>query len=203
MEECTSAEIGVGAAIAAGNQLLNGNCALLVKLPKIRKNNIILCLKNIFSIWVLFLNKEQANAIIKKPSPKRFVNAVFILALQEEEFWKNKTKKKEVTPNPSHPINKVNKLLPKIKKIIERIKANLKNKNWKIRISSFMYSLAKNNTEETIIINVLKNKIDKKSIKKLISKNLKLKNTYTSSFRKIKLINKVKKVNIYQNVQTI
>jgi hypothetical protein len=66
-----------------------------------------------------------------------------------------------------------------------------------------MYSLAKNNTEETIIINVLKNKIDKKSIKKLISKNLKLKNTYTSSFRKIKLINKVKKVNIYQNVQTI
>jgi hypothetical protein len=66
-----------------------------------------------------------------------------------------------------------------------------------------MYSLAKNNTEETIIINVLKNKIDRKSIKKLISKNLRLKNTYTSSFIKIKLINKVKKVNIYQNVQTI
>jgi len=50
VEECTSAEIGVGAAIAAGNQLLNGNCALLVKLPKIKKNSIILCLKNIFSI---------------------------------------------------------------------------------------------------------------------------------------------------------
>ena len=33
VEECTKEEIGVGAAIAAGNQFLNGNCALLVKLP--------------------------------------------------------------------------------------------------------------------------------------------------------------------------
>lgn len=29
VEECTKAEIGVGAAIAAGSQAENGNCALL------------------------------------------------------------------------------------------------------------------------------------------------------------------------------
>lgn len=39
VEEWTSEEIGVGAAMAAGSQLLNGNCALLVNLPKIKNSN--------------------------------------------------------------------------------------------------------------------------------------------------------------------
>jgi hypothetical protein len=40
VEECTKEEIGVGAAIAAGSQLLNGNWALFVNLPRIsRKTN--------------------------------------------------------------------------------------------------------------------------------------------------------------------
>lgn len=34
VEEWTKAETGVGAAIAAGNQDINGNCALLVILKK-------------------------------------------------------------------------------------------------------------------------------------------------------------------------
>ncbi len=176
VDECTKEEIGVGAAIAAGNQFLKGNWALLVKLPKTKKNNKIVGKKNIFSIKELFLSKRAAKIIIRKPSPNRLVKAVFILALQEEEFWKKRTKKNEVIPKPSQPINKENILLPKIKKIIEEINISVKNRNRNIKISPFMYSLEKKNTEETIIIRVLKKIIDKKSTRKLISKNLKWKN---------------------------
>jgi len=94
VDEWTKEEIGVGAAIAAGNQFLKGNWALLVKLPKTKKNSKILGTKNIFSIKKLFLSNRAAKTIIKKPSPNRLVRAVFILALQEEEFWKKRTKKK-------------------------------------------------------------------------------------------------------------
>lgn len=162
--------------MAAGNQFLKGNWALLVNLPKIRKNTKIVGIKNIFSIKKLFLRRSAANTIIRNPSPNRFVKAVFILALQEDEFWKNRTRKKEVTPNPSQPINSENMLLPKMKKIIEEINMRVKNINRNIKISPFMYSLEKKNTEETIIIRVLKNTIDKKSTRNLISKNLRLKN---------------------------
>lgn len=50
VDEWTNAEIGVGAAIAAGNQFLNGNWALLVNLPKIRKISINLGTNSIFSV---------------------------------------------------------------------------------------------------------------------------------------------------------
>jgi len=172
VDEWTKEEIGVGAAIAAGSQFLKGNWALLVNLPRIKKNNNTVGIKNIFSMKKLFLNNSAAKTIIRKPSPSRLVRAVFILALQDEEFWKKRTKKKEVTPKPSHPINKENILLPKIKKIIEEINIRVKNKNRNIKISPFIYSFEKKNTEETMIIRVLKNTIDKKSTKKLISKNL-------------------------------
>lgn len=39
VEECTSAEIGVGAAIAAGSQAEKGNCALLVQAALMIKIN--------------------------------------------------------------------------------------------------------------------------------------------------------------------
>ena len=98
------------------------------------------------------------------------VKAVFILALQEEEFWKKRTKKNEVTPKPSQPISKEKILLPKMKKIIEEINIIVKSINRNIKTSPLMYSFAKKKTEVTIIIKVLKKMIDKKSTRKLISK---------------------------------
>jgi len=160
----------VGAAMAAGSQLLNGNCALLVKLPNTKNNTKINGIGNIFSTNVLFLISRDPNTTTRKPSPKRFVKAVFILALQEEEFWKKRTKKKEVTPKPSQPISREKILLPKMKKIIEEINIIVKSKKRNIRTSLLIYSFAKKKTEVTIIINVLKKTIDKKSIKNLISK---------------------------------
>lgn len=41
MEECTKEEIGVGAAIAAGSQAENGNCALFVIAAKNRNNMML------------------------------------------------------------------------------------------------------------------------------------------------------------------
>lgn len=40
VEECTSAETGVGAAIAAGSHLEKGNCALFVKAANIIRSVI-------------------------------------------------------------------------------------------------------------------------------------------------------------------
>jgi hypothetical protein len=125
----------------------------------------------------LFLNIKLEKTIIRNPSPKRLVRAVFILALQEEEFWKNNTRKKEVTPNPSHPIKRAKILLPKIKNTIDETNLIVKNRKRKISTSPFMYSLEKNRTDVTIIIKVLKKIIDMKSTTNLISKNLRKKNT--------------------------
>lgn len=43
VEECTSAETGVGAAMAAGSQLTKGNCALFVMLAKMSIVHIRAC----------------------------------------------------------------------------------------------------------------------------------------------------------------
>jgi hypothetical protein len=177
VDECTREEIGVGAAIAAGNQFLKGNWALLVKLPKISNKTKASGTKNIFSIKTLFLNIKLEKTIIRNPSPRRFVRAVFILALQEEEFWKNRTRKKEVTPKPSHPMSRAKMLLPKMKNTIDETKLIVKNKKRKISTSPFIYSLEKKRTDVTMIIKVLKNTIDKKSTTNLISKKLRKKNT--------------------------
>lgn len=149
---------------------------------------------------MLFLSNNEAKTIIKNPSPSRLVMAVFILAAQDEEFWKNSTRKKEVTPRPSQPINRVKILLPKIKKIIDEINMRVKNKNRNIRTSPFMYSFAKKNTEATIIIKVLKNTIDKKSTKKLISNILKLKKRKISSFRNKELTEILRAVRKHQEI---
>jgi hypothetical protein len=148
-----------------------------VNLPRISRSTKVIGTKNIFSINTLFLNIKLEKTIMRKPSPKRLVRAVFILALHEEEFWKNKTRKKEVTPNPSHPIKREKILLPKMKNTIDDTNLIVKNRKRKIRISPFIYSLEKNKTDVTIIIKVLKNKIDIKSTIKLSSKNLRKKKT--------------------------
>lgn len=57
-----------------------------MNLPKTKNSNKIVGMKNIFSIKTLFLNKSDANTIIKNPSPSRLVIAVFILAAQDDEF---------------------------------------------------------------------------------------------------------------------
>lgn len=148
-----------------------------MKLPKISNRTKASGTKNIFSMKTLFLSIKLEKTIIRNPSPKRLVKAVFILALQEEEFWKNKTRKKEVTPRPSHPIKRAKILLPKIKNTIDETKLMVKNKKRKISTSPFIYSLEKKRTDVTIIIRVLKKTIDIKSTTNLISKNLRKKNT--------------------------
>lgn len=83
VEEWTSAETGVGAAIAAGSHLINGNCALLVKHPIKRK-----ILRKIE--WTKKVDpKEKKRPIerIKHKSPTRFKNIVIILAPKDLEFW--------------------------------------------------------------------------------------------------------------------
>jgi hypothetical protein len=148
-----------------------------VKLPKISNKTKASGTKNIFSMKTLFLSIKLEKTIIRNPSPKRFVKAVFILALHEEEFWKKRTRKNEVTPSPSQPINRAKILLPKMKNTIDDTKLIVKNRNRKISTSPFMYSFEKKRTDVTIIIKVLKKTIDMKSTTNLISKNLRKKNT--------------------------
>lgn len=148
-----------------------------MKLPKINNRTKASGTKNIFSMKTLFLSIKLEKTIIRNPSPKRFVKAVFILALHEEEFWKKRTRKNEVTPNPSQPINRAKILLPKMKNTIDDTKLIVKNKNRKISTSPFIYSFEKKRTDVTIIIKVLKKTIDMKSTTNLISKNLRKKNT--------------------------
>lgn len=94
MDECTKADTGVGAAIAAGSQAENGIWALLVHAAiAIIQNKILISL-----IWGL--TKAQAkkfqvlisniNRILmrNKTSPKRLVIAVIIPALNDVEVEK-------------------------------------------------------------------------------------------------------------------
>ncbi|WP_033540871.1 MULTISPECIES: hypothetical protein [unclassified Shewanella] len=73
MELCTIAEIGVGAAIAIGNQAMKGNCALLVNNANIKKKIIIL---------FLFISIKIIDIIIKQ-SPNLLLKKVLILLFQE------------------------------------------------------------------------------------------------------------------------
>lgn len=73
VDECTSAEIGVGAAMAIGNHAENGNCALFEQ-AAINNNNIVII------EYSSFIENFQLFVIIIKPidnkiriSPIRFV----------------------------------------------------------------------------------------------------------------------------------
>lgn len=87
MEEWTNDEIGVGAAIAKGNQVENGIWALLV----IEANNTKI--KKI--IFKLLKNKKFHDLLINNKliiestqiSPIRFIKIVIILALNLFLFW--------------------------------------------------------------------------------------------------------------------
>lgn len=103
VEECTRADVGVGAAIAAGNQALKGSCADFVNAINIIR------IQNIFDLPIIkswkewndpFINKML---IIKHTSPTRFINTVITLGLIFDLDEKKKTSKKDVKPNPSQP----------------------------------------------------------------------------------------------------
>lgn len=89
VEEWTKAETGVGAAIAAGNQLEKGICALFViaaiKIDKIiRLFNV---LSHILKINQWLLLKDQPMASNRATSPIRLVRAVTIPAPKDLGFW--------------------------------------------------------------------------------------------------------------------
>jgi hypothetical protein len=84
VEECTSDDTGVGAAMAAGSQALKGICALLVKHPTIIITcNNLLHLNSISFITLFQWPWDEINpiAMITIISPKRLVIAVTIPAL--------------------------------------------------------------------------------------------------------------------------
>jgi hypothetical protein len=76
----------VGAAIAAGSQFINGNCALLVNLPNKKRTIEKIGMIDISFIEKFSLNNKIAKVTTNKPSPKRLVIAVFIAAAHDEEF---------------------------------------------------------------------------------------------------------------------
>lgn len=89
VDEWTSAETGVGAAIAAGSQLENGVCALFViaasRIDIIIKTSNFDC--HMFRIIQLLEAKHRAIAVRIKASPSRFVTAVIMPAPRDLGFW--------------------------------------------------------------------------------------------------------------------
>lgn len=89
MDEWTRADTGVGAAMAAGSQLENGICALLVMAATIMA---ITWYFNVEVSHILVINQcpwFSVHAIARRSitSPIRFVNAVIIPAPSDFEFW--------------------------------------------------------------------------------------------------------------------
>lgn len=87
VEEWTRAEIGVGAAIAAGNHAENGNWALFEH-AAITRNNITKL--GIFSFIVKFQLQIEARKAIEskiKISPTRLEKIVIEPDADEEAFW--------------------------------------------------------------------------------------------------------------------
>lgn len=76
VEEWTKAEIGVGAAIAAGSQEENGNCALFVS-AVINKSIVGTNTRTLIEVGVI--KRKKQNKIIISPSPNRLLKIVIIL----------------------------------------------------------------------------------------------------------------------------
>lgn len=89
MEECTRADTGVGAAIAAGSQEEKGIWALLV-IAAIIIRRVIHLVSGLFSEWMINQCPEfSIKAILSKirTSPIRLVNAVIMPAARDLGFW--------------------------------------------------------------------------------------------------------------------
>jgi len=87
VDEWTSADTGVGAAIAAGNHAENGIWALLVQADRVK----IIMISGLYTSLKSLINKkvqspdETNSPIVSRipTSPKRFVKAVIIPALYD------------------------------------------------------------------------------------------------------------------------
>lgn len=87
VDECTRADTGVGAAIAAGNQAEKGTCALLVILTKINSKSAA----SVYPLAILlYMAKDHLPVLRVIPtkmmipaSPNRLVRAVIMPALKD------------------------------------------------------------------------------------------------------------------------
>ena len=89
VDECTSADTGVGAAIAAGSQLEYGNWALLVVAAIIIPRHIMDVNKSDLALFIgvkFILFSLITIAISKKVSPRRFVIIINMAALIDREL---------------------------------------------------------------------------------------------------------------------
>lgn len=87
VDECTRAEIGVGAAIAIGSQAENGNCALFDNAAVII--SIIINIGNSISI-LKFQFIDSIIILIDSRiimSPMRFLSRVIVPEAAAEKFW--------------------------------------------------------------------------------------------------------------------
>ena len=88
VDECTNAEIGVGAAIAIGSQGEKGYKALFVIKVKISmKMERLFKVIEEKDVKVLKLKNNIAKVTKKKQSPKRFISKVNKPDVIEDWFW--------------------------------------------------------------------------------------------------------------------
>jgi len=85
VELCTKDLTGVGAAIAAGNHLTNGHCALFVKVKMTIK--LIKLIDLLIEISPSFKKKVKVKTTKKIESPKRLVNKVSRPPFDLDQFW--------------------------------------------------------------------------------------------------------------------
>ena len=89
MDEWTSADTGVGAAMAAGNHEENGICALFVIAARI----IVIIINELTGVSIIWIIDHWAwfkvQPILRRraASPIRFLRAVIIPAARDFGFW--------------------------------------------------------------------------------------------------------------------
>ncbi len=89
VEECTKADTGVGAAIAAGSHLEKGICALFVMAAAIMQRQVIVEREECDMVRIIQCPWLMVIAILTKirTSPIRLVSAVIIPAANDFGFW--------------------------------------------------------------------------------------------------------------------
>lgn len=78
VEECTKAEIGVGAAIATGSQALKGICALFTIIARIKQRVLV-------GEFQRELEKILSTAQMRKKSPSLFI--IRVIKALFNTFW--------------------------------------------------------------------------------------------------------------------
>lgn len=120
VDECTSAETGVGAAIAAGNQAEKGSCADFVIAITTRNNNEI--------ETTSAPNPQYPKRMKNKASPNRFLNPVKRPPPKDPRLENQITRKNEVNPSRSQKRKNINKLAEITRPTMDKIKAKRQQK---------------------------------------------------------------------------